>query len=594
MAYQTPITIKEAIDNIKKRHYVLPSIQREFVWDTDQIEMLFDSLMRDYPISTFLFWKVDKSRIRNFQFYEFLKKYHEKDCRHNKKVDLPDDEDVIALLDGQQRMTSMYLALTGSYAKKRPNYRVNNPLAYPDKKLYLNLLKPSDEIESEYDFKFLSDDEAKNREGYFWFECGKILEFSDISKVMEYLMLNGLMDSSKFKPESSSFALQTLNLFHNAIHQKGTISYYLEQGEELDKVLQIFIRINSGGTTLSYSDLLLSIATAQWQDKDAREVIHEFVDTINQVGDGFKFNKDIVLKSCLVLGDFDVKFKVDNFTKENMQTIERNWDDTSGAMQAAIELVAKFGYNRDSLLATNAIIPIAYFIHKNDFKDQILHSAAREDDRKSIKEWLARVLLKGTFGGTPDGLYPALRDLVNNNIGYFPLQEIIEHYRGKTKSIVFTQDDIDTILNLQYGKPKTYCALTLLYPGLNLSFKYHQDHIHPQSFFKKSILRNMGLNETRVDEFIEKCNGLPNLQLLQETQNIEKSDTQFEEWLERTYPNKLDRDSYLNQHYIGTSESLAFEDFLNFVANRREKFKAQYMTLLDSNIVEHEEVVEPA
>ena len=69
MAYQTPITIKEAIDNIKARKYLLPSIQREFVWDTDQIETLFDSLMRDYPISTFLFWAVDKSKIKDFQFY---------------------------------------------------------------------------------------------------------------------------------------------------------------------------------------------------------------------------------------------------------------------------------------------------------------------------------------------------------------------------------------------------------------------------------------------------------------------------------------------------------------------------------------------
>ena len=118
MAYQTPITIKEAVDNIKKRHYLLPSIQREFVWDTDQIETLFDSLMRDYPISTFLFWQVDKNKIKDFQFYEFLNKYHEKNNRHNRKAEPSDKEDIIALLDGQQRMTSMYLALTGSYAKK--------------------------------------------------------------------------------------------------------------------------------------------------------------------------------------------------------------------------------------------------------------------------------------------------------------------------------------------------------------------------------------------------------------------------------------------------------------------------------------------
>jgi uncharacterized protein with ParB-like and HNH nuclease domain len=590
MAYQTPITIKEAIDNIKRRDYVLPSIQREFVWDTEQIEMLFDSIMRDYPISTFLFWKVERTNVTNFQFYEFLKKYHEKDCRHNAKVDLPGDQDVTALLDGQQRMTSMYIALAGSYTKKRPNYRVNNPLAYIQKNLFLNVLAPSSELETEYQFKFLTAAEAEqNNAQTYWFECAKILEFSDVSKVMEYLMMKGLTDTSKYEQANISFALQSLNIFHNAIHQKGTISYYLEQGEELDKVLQIFIRINSGGTTLSYSDLLLSIATAQWQDKDAREVIHEFVDFINQIGDGFKFNKDIVLKSCLVLGDFDVKFKVDNFTKTNMQTIEQNWEATSGAMRTAIELVAAFGYSQDNLLATNAIIPIAYFIHKNECMHHILHSDSHKENRRNIKEWLARVLLKGTFGGTPDGIYPKLRDLINANIGRFPLYEIIEYYRGKNKSIAFNEDDVDTLINLQYGKPRTYCALTLLYPGLNQSFKYHQDHIHPKSFFGKTKLRSLGLTEEQVETHQERCNNLPNLQLLQANQNIEKSDKHFSDWVKSTFPNINERNEFLRQNYIESSDSLDFQDFLSFENKRRAKIKSELMRMLKVNHQESED-----
>ena len=326
MAYQTPITIKQAIENIKKHHYLLPSIQREFVWDTDQIETLFDSLMRDYPISTFLFWKVDKNKIKDFQFYEFLNNYHEKDNRHNRKAELNQDEDIIAILDGQQRMTSMYVALTGTYSKKMPYQRWKSQSAFPAKKLYLNLLKLSDKIEVEYDFRFLTEEEAQSKEGYFWFECGKILEITDMGKVSMYLMKNKLLNTSIYTEQQSELAMNILNEFFNVIHQKGTISYYLEEDEELDKVLQIFIRINSGGTKLSYSDLLLSIATAQWKEKDAREVIHEFVDEINKIGDGFSFNKDLVLKSCLVLADFDVKFKVDNFTKENMVKIEENWE----------------------------------------------------------------------------------------------------------------------------------------------------------------------------------------------------------------------------------------------------------------------------
>ena len=57
MAFVEPITIKEAIDNIHKKNYLLPAIQREFVWATEQIERLFDSLMRDYPINSFSFGK---------------------------------------------------------------------------------------------------------------------------------------------------------------------------------------------------------------------------------------------------------------------------------------------------------------------------------------------------------------------------------------------------------------------------------------------------------------------------------------------------------------------------------------------------------
>lgn len=583
MAYETPITIKKAIDNIRKKQYVLPSIQREFVWDTYQVERLFDSLMRDYPISTFLFWKVEKQRIKDFQFYEFLKNYHERTSRHNSKADLSHEEDVIAVLDGQQRMTSMYIGLTGSHARKLPYYSINNDKAYPKKYLYLNLLKKAEDIELEYEFRFLSKEEAVNNSTDFWFEAGKILEFTDLSKVMEYLMLNGLMDTSKYTQLQSSTALNTLNQFFNVIHQKGSISYFLEEGEELDKVLQIFIRINSGGTKLSYSDLLLSIATAQWQEKDAREVIHEFVDDINKIGDGFDFNKDFVLKSCLVLADFnDIKFKVDNFTKANMAIIEKNWEVVASAIKSSIELVAKYGFNRDSLIATNAIIPIAYFVFKNKLDDKILHSSSCENDRKSIMEWLARVLLRGTFGGTPDAIYPVMRTLINANPGRFPLPEIIEHYRGKRKSISFSEDDVDSILDIQYGQKRAYSALTLLYSSLNYSFKYHQDHIHPKSFFNNRKLNSLGITDDKVkQQFIERHNSLPNLQLLQATENIEKKDKHFENWLNDKYLSHTDKMNYLALNYISGDTSLNFDDFLVFYKIRRATLKERLIMMLN-------------
>ena len=69
-----------------------------------------------------------------------------------------------------------------------PYYQWNSQHAFPAKKLYLNLIKPSDELEIEYDFRFLTAEEAQPTEGYFWFECGKILDITDMSKVSMFLM----------------------------------------------------------------------------------------------------------------------------------------------------------------------------------------------------------------------------------------------------------------------------------------------------------------------------------------------------------------------------------------------------------------------
>ncbi len=61
MAFQTPLTIAAVVRDVQRRRYVLPAIQREFVWSDDKICALFDSLMRGYPIGSFLFWDRGRS-----------------------------------------------------------------------------------------------------------------------------------------------------------------------------------------------------------------------------------------------------------------------------------------------------------------------------------------------------------------------------------------------------------------------------------------------------------------------------------------------------------------------------------------------------
>ncbi len=318
--------------------------------------------MRDYPINAFLFWKVPKEKASEFKFYEFLRDYHQRDNRHNPKANISGSDDVMAVLDGQQRLTSLYIALKGTYATKLPHKRWDNVRAYPKKRLYLNLLSKPEDKGFEYDFEFLTDAEAKaNDDDHHWFPVGKILDLREQDEVNDYLVESGLL--ANHDREKGRFANRALFRLHKVIHVNPVISYYLEQSAELDKVLNIFIRVNSGGTTLSCSDLLLSFATAQWEKRDAREEIHGFVDEMNGIGRGFSISKDAVLKACLVLCDIEgISFKVDNFNRTNMLRIENEWDDVTKAIRDALTLISSFGFSRENITSNNLIIPIAYYL----------------------------------------------------------------------------------------------------------------------------------------------------------------------------------------------------------------------------------------
>ncbi len=139
--------------------------------------------MRDYPVGSFLFWYVDKTRIKDFQFYEFIRDFHERDSRHNPKANLSGQDDITAILDGQQRLTSLYIGLRGSFAYKEPRMRTKNNLAFPIRTLHLNLLKKcsEEEIEKEFEFLFLTEKEAQDKrdDDHFWFKVGDILNFNE-------------------------------------------------------------------------------------------------------------------------------------------------------------------------------------------------------------------------------------------------------------------------------------------------------------------------------------------------------------------------------------------------------------------------------
>ena len=567
MGFAQPISIRTAIDKIHSKKYLLPAIQREFVWSTGQIETLFDSIMRGYPISSFLFWDVNEDNIPKYQFYEFIRDYHVRDKTHNEKANVTGEKNITAILDGQQRLTSLYIGLKGSYSYKMPRMRWENDLAFPRRTLCLNILKKSNDTNLEYDFKFLTkEEETQSDDNHFWFEVGQILSFKDPGDVNNYLIENDIFSKEK---EKAHFANNTLYKLYTVINEP-SINFFLEDSDSLDKVLNIFIRVNSGGTQLSYSDLLLSIASAQWKEKDAREEITQFVDEINRIGDGFNIDKDFVLKTCLVLSDFkDIAFKVDNFNQDNMLKIEKKWEDITKAIRISYLLLVSFGYNRDSLTSNNAIIPIAYYLMKQGCPDNFDIASKYEKDRKLIFQWLVSALLKKVFSGQPDNILRPIREIIRKSNSIFPKQEIYEKQKGTSKSFTFDDDEIASLFDYQYGNAFTYSILATIYPSLNFRGKFHEDHIFPKSIFTEKKLRKMGISEEDIQFYLDNYNCIANLQLLEGIPNQEKSKKMFDEWIMESYPNENDRRAYMERNYIPNC-SFDIKNFMEFIEKRTE------------------------
>jgi len=599
MSFQTPITIERALEGITTHEYVLPAIQREFVWKPEQICAFFDSLMRRYPIGSFLFWEIPVADLGGYVFYDFIRAYHERRQAHCPIVrtdQLPSGKSATAILDGQQRLTALNIGLRGSYAKRLPRKRWNNDDAFPEKRMYLNIAAPAGENDQklQYDFRFLTADEASagNCDSAHWFLVQSIRDLTDGTDAVGVFRY---IQDAKLAADNT-FAFQCLDRLRQLVYQDGVVSYYSVGERELDNVLDIFIRVNSGGTVLSYSDLLLSIAAAQWTDRDARQAIHTLVDDLNATGQGFRFTKDVVLKAGLVLSDLnDIRFKVSNFNQQNMLTLERDWDLISNSLRLGVKLLASFGFSERTLAADYVLLPLAYYVKTRGLDESYLSSDRYRADRESVRAWVLRSLMKaGVWGSGQDTLLARLREAIRQHgETAFPEAQLETAMSRLGKSLRFGPEEIEELLDLQYGKARTFVVLSMLYPKFNFEIEVHVDHVFPQKLFYRKELSATGVPAEQHDDFIASMNGLPNLQLLPGSVNIRKQAMLPREWIDGLAAGSdpiqagAAREAYLVQHDMQglPDDVLGFPDFYEA---RKSRMRARLQSVLAAKQVESE------
>ncbi|MCG7413465.1 DUF262 domain-containing protein [Microbacterium aurum] len=587
------MTIATALKLIQKNELILPAIQREYVWKPSQVIKIFDSVLRGYPVGSFLSWKVLPETVGAFKFYGFLKDYSGYDKKHNPVVDIPTDREVIAVLDGQQRLTSLNIGLRGTYAYRNPRAWANKAWSYPERRLYLNLLgeAPENEAGLKYHLAFLTKEQitqAAEDDAKKWFPVSDIFDASEAYQMAQIPVKYGVGNEAK--------AVEMISLLWQEVHHNQSLHFYEETDQDIERVLDIFVRVNSGGTVLSYSDLLMSIATAQWKEKDARAAVHDLVDALNTTGQGFDFLQDTVLKSGLVLADVgDVGFKVKNFTTANMARLESRWDDISTSLRIAAELLADFGLSGGTLTADSVLIPVAYYVHRRGLTPSYRVSDKKDDreDRAALRSWVLRSLIvRGVWGSGLDTLLRDLREVLRSDgAEAFPLATIEQVMARRGKSLEVTDALIEDILGLAYGGGRTWAVLATLFDHVDTRMQYHVDHVFPQAQLDARALKTSKSSEgvrRYSDEFVEELVGrrdlLPNLELLPGPENIGKSDTAPDSWVVEHYPGADEHAAFVKANALPSVLPHDADSFLDFYDARRDLLIARIKDKLQTQV----------
>lgn len=564
MSYKK-LSIKEAVNYIQTGRMYLPEIQRKFVWKEEQIENLFDSLILGYPIGALLFWKTSKRNINNsgdsLNLYRFIRDYHERDNRDNVKESLPlttDYDSYYIVLDGQQRLSSLYIAIKGSVAYKLPRCWWNVDSSFPKKELYMNVncslsSKVSDDDDTKR-FKFLTEKEYASNPSK-WLKVKDIFRFDGGYELYEYV--------SSHYPENKELACKNADTLFKVLTTKETspLSFYEIEEADYDDVLNIFVRVNSSGTPLSKTDLLFSTLVSSWTG--GREEIENLVHAMNRQEDRFSFDTDFIMRACLALTDSPINLKIESFKRANVLKIAENWETIKKALLDMTEFLVRCGYSDESITSYNALIPICYYLYRG--------GELCKENIQAFKRYFIVAQLKSVFSVASNSVIAETRRCVAK-IDNFKKQGFsmsLFDDVSLTGGINFSmsEDIVDRCLEYEKGS-YTFMLLSLLYPEVQLyAAQFHQDHVHPYAGFDTRRLKKQGFDKDTIEAWQGVRNKLANLQLLQGDENVSKNDSSLVDWVSKGN----------NIKYAPEGVSFELSSFAEFYEKRKALMKAELM-----------------
>lgn len=556
------ITILEALNNIESGKYIMPAFQRQYVWSLEQIEKLWDSILSDYPISTFLLWHVDDKVVSADTFFcDFLKEVTFDSRRMADGVNfnvttINVDKRDTAVLDGQQRLTSLYLSLFGT-AYIRGRYQRKSSQEGSVARIYIELDKDKSVLDDEnglnakrIDIRY-SEKEGKATPSQF--ELRNILEDRFIDRKTRVDAIN---EACKFVSEKSKeYAKCLLNKLCEKIFEEKLVTFTELYDMNQDDALEMFIRFNSGGKALKKSEISMSILATYWSTSRT-----EFGNLLS--GTFKEFGTDFIIRAALMIyGDVTKP----NINKKIVDDLKNNWSEFKIAIKNLEKVITKdmeYDINRFNR-AWNVLLPILYVIYNNPEYEKCIDA---------MRIYLIRAILFIYFrSGTTGKLQEMKRQI--NNYNY----EITVEMLDNITSLMVTDGKIEDVLNAEKGSRVAGEILYFLsYQSIDVTINYDEDHLHPFDKFNNS--HPFGVDKKDWIEWGNNRNRLPNLHLLEGRSNKSKNAMSLIEYYNSM--NSMQQKEFMKKSFIPEDCSLELKDFGEFYVKRKKLLEEEIKKLI--------------
>ncbi len=526
-------SLEEVLEQIEAGFYVVPEIQRSFVWRNTQIRDLVASIYNNDPIGAIIHWEIpDKFRE---DYGDLIRPLAE---------DLPENGRYM-VIDGQQRLTSLLMVKKGEIAIKGRKRRIN---------LFFNPIDEEFELGSK-----------KIKKDPYWFNITEVLNTEDELELIE--------ERAKSNPELSKNPLirknitKLRNIFKT--YEMHLIPAKLRYSEDFlstfEKISRIFVNLNSKGTRIRMPDLALALLTAKVRKDVGTTFRQKFEEILKELEDKkFAVDESVLIRLYSAIATGTTRFNEARgiLERKKGQELLDFLSEVKKSIDETIKLLCELGIMSQRFLQSRyLLVPIAYLLYKEViFPERIISEKFKEE----LSKWLFLASQEKRYTGRLES--ELLEDIkaIKEDSG---INGLMENLRMKEYPFSALDEDYEnrhlTMLLLLYQKLRTKDWNLDEVPRIPKIGEINPDDLHIHHIFPKEFLERRG--------YTEEWDDVANMTIISKMANEKIKFNDPKVYLEKLY--KIDPE-LLEKHFIPTNEELWNTDrFSEFLKERRELIK---------------------